>query len=140
NLQGADETLRCDSDDRERAAVNKYLRAEHARIEIMLLPVTVTGDRDRGVVAGRFFFRHKCAASRHRNTEHREMVRADDAGECAAGIAFLADTDQREIETHYVGEDGVLLADVDISGIAKTAKLFRVLLVLRKELHQFVRL
>ena len=33
------------------------LRAEHVWIEIVLLPVTVTDDRDRRVAAGRFLFR-----------------------------------------------------------------------------------
>src|SRR5438067_5044213 len=98
----------------------------------MFLPVTVTDNRDRGVVAGRFLFRQECASSRQRNAEHGKIVRGHDGTERAAGIASLADTDQREIETHYVGEDRVLRADVDISGIRKTAKFLRVLLVLRK--------
>src|SRR5438132_9042426 len=67
------------------------------------------------------------------------MVRTDNGAECAARIAFLAQTDQREIETQCVGEDRVLLSDVEISRIRKTAKFFRILLVLGKKLHHFVR-
>src|SRR5205823_9108529 len=63
-----------------------------------------------------------------------------DGGERAARIAFLAETDQREIETHGGAEDRVLLADVAISRVRKTAKFFWILLVLGKELHHFVRL
>ncbi len=105
----------------------------------MLLPVSVTDDRDRRVAAGRFLFRQKRAALRQRDTEHGEIVRADDGGERAAGIAFLAETDHREIKTHCIAEDRVLLPDVEISRIRKTAKFFRILLVLGKKLHHFVR-
>ncbi len=77
---------------------------------------------------------------RQRDTEHGEIVRADDGGERAAGIAFLAQTDQREVETHCVAEDRVLLADVEISWIRKSAISFGIFLVLGKELHHFVRL
>jgi hypothetical protein len=106
----------------------------------VLLPVTVTDDRDRRVVAGRFLFRQKCTASRQRNAEHREIVRGDGGTESAPRIAFLAEADKREIETHYVTEDRVLVANVEISGIRKTAKFLWILLVLRKELHHFMRL
>jgi hypothetical protein len=63
---------------------------------------------------------------------------ADDRGERAARIAFLAETDQGEIESHCVAEDGVLLADIAIRWIRKTAEFLRILLVLGKELHHFV--
>src|SRR5438034_8812023 len=66
NLHRADETLRRDSDDRERTAVDEQLRAEHAWIEIVFLPVTVTDDHDRRVAAAHFLFRSKLAASRQR--------------------------------------------------------------------------
>src|SRR5207237_2850060 len=80
------------------------------------------------------------AASREGNTEHGKIVRANDGGKGAARIVFLAETDQREIESHGVAEDGVLLADIAISRVRKPTKLFRILLILRKELHHFVRL
>ena len=137
-MHRASESFRRDSDDAERPAVDKHLRAEHSWIKILLLPVTVTNDRDRGVAAGSFLFWQKCAASRQRDSEDGEIVRADDCGERASRIAFLADTDQREIETHCVAENRVLVADVEISRIRKTAKFFRILLVLGKELHHFV--
>src|SRR5205807_3479511 len=74
NLHRADETLWRDSDDRERATVDDYLGAEYVWIEVVLLPVTVTDNRDRSVVARRFLFRQKCTASRQRNAEHGEIV------------------------------------------------------------------
>src|SRR5205085_10080969 len=67
-------------------------------------------------------------------------VRANDCGEGAARIAFLAETDQREIESHGVAEDGVLLADVTIRWIRKTAEFLRILLVVGEDLQHFVRL
>src|SRR6266496_1435677 len=106
----------------------------------MLCPVTVTDDRDLRVVAWRFLLRQKCTAARQWNAEDGEIVRGDDGTERAARIAFLAEADQREIEGHYVAEHRVLLADIEISGIRKTVKFLRILLVLRKELHHFVRL
>ena len=109
-------------------------------IEIMFLPVTVTDDGDLRAAAGRFLLRQERASMHGRHAEHREIIRADRGGEGAARIAFLAEADQREIVSHRVGEDGVLLADVAISRIRKSAKCFRVLLVLRKDLHHFVRL
>ena len=62
------------------------------------------------------------------------------AAEGAARIAFLTEANECEIETHYVSEHRVLLADVEISGIGKTAEFLWILLVLRKELHHFMRL
>src|ERR1700686_4524117 len=115
------------------------MRAEHAWIEIVLLPVTITDNRDRRVVAGRFLFRQKCTASRQRNAEDGKIVRSDDGTERTAGIAFLAEANKREVEPHYVTEDGVLLANVEISRIGKSAEFFRILLVLGKELDHFVR-
>src|SRR6266536_6667358 len=106
----------------------------------MLCPVTVTDDRDLRVVAWRFLLRQKCTAARQWNAEDGEIVRGDDGAECAPRIAFLAKADQREIEGHYVAEHRVLLADIEISGIRKAAKFLRILLVLRKELHHFMRL
>ena len=53
---------------------------------------------------------------------------------------FLTQANQREVETHCIAEDRVLLADVEISRIRKTTKFFRIFLVLGKELHHFVRL
>src|SRR6185295_18637919 len=133
NLHRADETFRCNTDDRERPAVNEYLRAERVWIEVVPLPIIVTDDRDRRVAAGRLFFRQKCATARERDTEHGEIVRTDYGSERTARISFLPETDQREIETQRVAEDGVLFADIAISRIRKTAELFRILLVLGKE-------
>src|SRR6266436_8373174 len=106
----------------------------------MLCPVTVTDDRDLRVVAWRFLLRQKCTAARQWNTEDGEIVRGDDGTEGAARIAFLTQTNQGQIEAHYVTENRVLLADIEISGIRKTAEFLWILLVLRKELHHFVRL
>src|SRR5215831_11100229 len=105
----------------------------------MFAPVTVTHNRDRCVVARRFLFRQECTPSRELNAEHREIVRGDDRTKRAAGIALLAETDKRDIETHHVAEDRILLANVEIGGIGKTAEFFRILFALRKELHHFVR-
>src|SRR5262252_7798873 len=106
----------------------------------MFAPVTVTHNRDRCVVARRFLFRQECTPSRKLNAEHREIVRGDDRTKRAAGVALLAETDKRDIETHHVAEDRILLANIEIGRIGKTAEFFRILLVLRKELHHFVRL
>src|SRR5215831_19143975 len=106
----------------------------------MFAPVTVTHNRDRCVVARRFLFRQECTPSRELNAEHREIVRGDDRTKRAAGVALLAETDKRDIETHHVAEDRILLANIEIGGIGKTAEFFRIILVLGKELHHFVRL
>src|ERR1700720_3391921 len=100
----------------------------------------LTNNRDRRVVAERFLFRQKCTASRQRNAEHGEIVRGNNGTERTPRIAFLTEADKREVETHYITEDGVLLANVEISGIRKSAEFFRILLVLRKELRHLVRL
>src|ERR1700682_5896782 len=104
---------------------------------MMFLPVTVIDDGDLRAAAGRFLFRQECASVHGRHAEHREIIRADRGGEGATRIAFLAEADQREIVSHRVGEDGVLFADVLKSWIRKAVESFRVLLVLRKELHYF---
>src|SRR4029077_10298590 len=95
---------------------------------------------DRRPLAGRFLFRQKCTAARQRNAEHGKIVRGDDGSERAPRIAFLTEADERYIETHYVGEHRVLLANVAIGGIRKPAKFLGILLVLRKELHHLMRL
>src|ERR1051325_11987004 len=106
----------------------------------MFLPVTVAGNRDGRVVAGNPFFRQKCTASRHWNAKNGEIIRGHDGTEGAARIALLADANQCEIEAHYVSEHRVLLANVEISGIGKAAKLLGILLVLRKKLDHLMRL
>src|SRR5262245_14147418 len=105
----------------------------------MFAPVTVARNRDPCVVARCFLFRYECTPSREPNAEHREIVRGDDRTKRAAGVALLAETDKRDIETHPVAEDRILLTNIEIGGIGKTAEFFRILLVLRKELHHFVR-
>jgi len=89
-------------------------------------------------VARRFLLREKCTASGQLNTEHGEIVRCDDCTKRAARIALLAKSDERDIETHHVTQDRILIADIEVRWIRKTAELFRILLVLRKKLHHFV--
>src|ERR1044071_6644398 len=103
----------------------------------MFLPVTVAGNRDGRVVAGNFLFRQKCTASRHWNAKNGEIVRGHDGTERAPRIALLADANQCEIETQYISEHRVVLANVEISSIGEAAKLLRILVVLRKKLHHF---
>src|SRR5262249_6075479 len=57
----------------------------------------------------------------------------------ATRIASLTKADERNVETHYVAENRVLLANIEIRGIGKPAEFLRILLVLRKELHHFMR-
>src|ERR1017187_1573180 len=109
-------------------------------MEIMFLPVTETDADNPSAPPARSLLRQERASMHGRNADHREIIRADRGGEGAPRVAFLAKADQREIVSHRVGEDGVLLADVAVSRIRKSAKSFRVLLVLRKDLHHFVRL
>src|SRR4029077_252265 len=90
-------------------------------------------------MAGNFFFRQKFTDARQWDAENGEIVGGDDGTERAPRIAFLADADQCEIESHYVGEHRVLLANVEISGVGKTTEFLGILLVLRKELHHFMR-
>src|SRR5436853_3138048 len=106
----------------------------------MLAPIAVTDNRDGRVMAGGFLCRQKCAASRQLHAEHGEIVRSDECSKRAARIAFLAEAHKREIETHYIAENWILLVNIEIARIRKTAEFLRIFLVLRKELHHFVRL
>src|SRR5207249_11500688 len=69
-----------------------------------------------------------------------EIVGHDDGTERTPAVTLLNEYDARDIETQYVAEHRVLLANIEISGIRKAEKFLRMLLVLRKELHHFMRL
>ena len=140
NLHRAGESFRHDPHDRERPAVDRDLRAEQRRIQPLLLPVAVTDNRDRRILAGRFFFRQKGAALRRLNTQNSEVIRGDDIGESPARGPLVADTDHREIVRHHAGEGAVLLADIEIGRIRKTAESLRIFLILRIDLHDLARL
>src|SRR5262245_40894064 len=106
----------------------------------MFAPITIARDRDRRGVARRFFFRQKRTASHERNAKDREIIGGNYCAKHAPRVAFLTEADEVEIESHNVAEDRVLLANIEIGWIRKPAELFRILFVLRKELHHFVRL
>ena len=139
NLERAGESARRDPDDGEGMAVDQQFGAEYGRIEIMFLPVGVADDRDWNVAPECFLFRRERPTADERNAEDGKIIRADDAAESAPRVAFLAEADHGEVVRHHVGEDRILAADVLVGRIRKTAICFRVLLVLRENLDDFLR-
>ena len=134
------ETFRHDADDGEGPAVDDHFRADQRRITVLFQPIIVTDNGHRRAAARRFLFSRKGTPLHRENTQHREIIRADDVGEGASRVAFLADPDHAQIVTEDVGEDRVLFADVAVGGIRKFAERFRILFVLGKELHDLRRL
>ena len=140
NLRRAGESLRHNSDHGERPAVDRDGRAEHRGIESFLLPIVVAHDRDRRVAAGCFLFRRERAALHRHHAHDREIIGAHHVGERAPRAAFIAHADHGEVVRHHTGENAVLLADIEVGRIGKTAKRLRIFLILRKDLHDLVRL
>ena len=73
-----------------------------------------------------------------RDTENRKVICGHDGSENAAGISFVAQTNHRDIVRRYAGEHGVLIANVRVCRIRKSAECFRILPVLRKHLHELM--
>ena len=140
NLRRAGESLRQNPDHGERAAVDRNGRAEHRGIEPFPLPIVVAHDRDRRVAAGCFLFRPERAALHRHHSHDREIIGAHHVGERAPRAAFIAHADHGEVVRHHPGEDAVLIADIEVGRIRKPAKRLRVFLILRKDLHDLVRL
>ena len=140
NLRRAGESLRENPDHGEGAAVDRDRRAQHRGIEPFPLPIVVAHDRDRRVAAGCFLFRPEGAALHRHHSHDREIIGAHHVGERATRAAFIAHADHGEVVRHHPGEDAVLIADIDVGRIGKTAKRLRIFLILRKDLHDLVRL
>ena len=134
------ETFRHDADDGEGPAVDDHFRADQRRITVLFQPIIVTDNGHRRAAARRFLFSRKGTPLHRENTQHREIIRADDVGEGASRVAFLADPDHAQIVPEDVGEDRVLFADVAVGGIRKFAERFRILFVLGKELNDLRRI
>ena len=120
--------------------VDRNRRAQHCRIEPVLLPIVVAHHRHRRFATGCFLFRPEGAALDRRHPHHREIIRAHHIGKRAPRAAILAHAHHREIVRHHTREDRVSLADIEIGRIRKPAKRLRVFLILRKDLHHLVRL
>jgi len=82
-----------------------------------------------------FCFGQECATAHQWHAENGEVIRTNHGAECTARVAPFANPDKRQVETHHVAEDSILLANVPISRIRKTAISFRVLFILRKDLY-----
>ena len=111
-------------------AVDHHLRTNQRGNRVLLLPVGIADDRDGAASARCLFLGQKRATARQWHTENGEVIRTNNGAECAARVTLFANPDERQVESHHVAENSVLLANVPISRIRKTAISFRVLFIL----------